>query len=135
MTFPKPKPDFQTDLVGAQSLCVCGDADLQLPADASWLSGSSPAACIQVSTRQHTAHSPDEALSKTLCFPAHSPAVTQLQGISQKASHFHFQWRDQFQVFGGEIRTYNFLHPSQSSLVAMAKPSLLLGYNCRSRRG
>lgn len=70
-----------------------------------------------------------------LCFPARSPVVTQLQGISQKASHFHFQLRDQFQVFGGEIRTCNFLHPSQSSLVAMAKPSLLLGYNCRSRRG
>lgn len=66
-------------------------------------------------------------LPKTLHFPGYPPSVTQLQGRSQKASCFHFQLRrDESQVFGGKIKTYTFLPLSQSSLVRLAKASLLL---------
>lgn len=73
---------------------------------------------------------PNKALSKTLCFLASSPAIIQLQGISQKASYFHFQLRGQSQVFGGEIRTYTLL-PSHLWL-GLQSPLFSWG---RGRRG
>lgn len=66
-------------------------------------------------------------LPKTLRFPGYSPFVIQLWGISQKASYFHFQLRrDESQAFDGKTKTYTFLPLSQSSLVGLAKASLLL---------
>jgi len=107
--------------VGAQLACVYRDADPQLP-DPSWLSSSSQAACIHVSTHYHIAHSPDKALSRTLCLPAHSPVIIYLHRISQKASYFHFQLRDQSQVFGGETRTHVF--PSSFPVIS--------GWTCKA---